>query len=82
MGDTWQNQTALNLSEIQVPDLASTYYRKILLVLIKHGVIDTIQRQAGLGFFFKLYLLTQNLNLSIRNFLAGAQSMLEKLKSK
>lgn len=58
MGDTWQNQTALNLSEIQIYDLASIYYRKILLVLIKHGVTDTLQRQAGLVVFFFKTVLT------------------------
>lgn len=56
LGDTWQNQRALNLPEMQRSDLSRLYYRKVLLVLIKHGVAGTLHRQTGLVFFFKLYL--------------------------
>lgn len=59
--------------------LAGTHHRKPLLVLIKHELTGTLQRQAGLG-LFKLYSQRQGLNSS--NFLARAQHMLEKLKSR
>lgn len=64
---------------MQIPDLTMTYYRKILLVLIKHGVTAHCKDKLGLFVFFLNYLLRQD--VSISNFLEGALSMPEKLKS-
>lgn len=59
--------------------LIRMHHRKPLLLLIKHEFTGTLQRQAGLGLF---KLLSQRQGLNISNFLARAQTVLEKLKIK